>query len=36
NALRIPMLPGSTRSLNLSTAISIVLYEACRQSGELA
>jgi len=36
NALRIPMVPGSTRSLNLSTAISIVLYEACRQSGELS
>ena len=35
NALRIPMLPGSTRSLNLSTAIGIVLYEACRQVGGL-
>jgi tRNA (cytidine/uridine-2'-O-)-methyltransferase len=31
NALRIPMVPGSTRSLNLSTAIAIVLYEAARQ-----
>ncbi len=31
NALRIPMVPGSTRSLNLSTAIAIVLYEAVRQ-----
>ncbi len=30
-ALRIPMQPGSTRSLNLSTAIAIVLYEAVRQ-----
>jgi tRNA (cytidine/uridine-2'-O-)-methyltransferase len=31
NALRIPMVPGGTRSLNLSTAIAIVLYEAARQ-----
>jgi tRNA (cytidine/uridine-2'-O-)-methyltransferase len=31
NALRIPMEPGSTRSLNLSTAVAIVLYEAARQ-----
>ncbi len=30
-ALRIPMVPGSTRSLNLSTAVAIVLYEAARQ-----
>ena len=30
-ALRIPMAPGGTRSLNLSTAIAITLYEACRQ-----
>jgi tRNA (cytidine/uridine-2'-O-)-methyltransferase len=30
-ALRIPMAPGGTRSLNLSTAIGIVLYEAVRQ-----
>ncbi len=30
-ALRIPMVPGSTRSLNLATAIAIVLYEAARQ-----
>lgn len=29
--LRIPMLADSTRSLNLSTAIAIVLYEAARQ-----
>lgn len=31
SALRIPMKPGSTRSLNLSTAVAIVLYEAVRQ-----
>lgn len=31
NALRIPMMPGGTRSLNLSTAVAIVLYEAVRQ-----
>jgi tRNA (cytidine/uridine-2'-O-)-methyltransferase len=30
-ALKIPMMPGGTRSLNLSTAIAIVLYEAVRQ-----
>jgi len=30
-ALRIPMVEGGTRSLNLATAVSIVLYEACRQ-----
>jgi len=30
-ALRIPMEPGSTRSLNLSTAVAIILYEAVRQ-----
>ena len=30
-ALRIPMVPSSTRSLNLSTAVAIVLYEAARQ-----
>ncbi|MCX8495737.1 MAG: tRNA (cytidine(34)-2'-O)-methyltransferase [Akkermansiaceae bacterium] len=30
-ALRIPMAPGGTRSLNLSTAVAIVLYEAVRQ-----
>ncbi len=30
-ALRIPMSPGGTRSLNLSTAVAIVLYEAVRQ-----
>jgi len=31
HALRISMEPGGTRSLNLSTAIAIVLYEAVRQ-----
>lgn len=30
-ALRIPMEPGGTRSLNLATAVAIVLYEALRQ-----
>jgi tRNA (cytidine/uridine-2'-O-)-methyltransferase len=30
-ALRIPMVPGGTRSLNLATAVAIVLYEAIRQ-----
>jgi tRNA (cytidine/uridine-2'-O-)-methyltransferase len=29
--LRIPMLEGATRSLNLSTAVAIVLYEGMRQ-----
>lgn len=33
HALRIPMRPESTRSLNLATAIAIVLYEAVRQQG---
>jgi tRNA (cytidine/uridine-2'-O-)-methyltransferase len=32
-ALCIPMLPGATRSLNLATAVAIVLYEAIRQQG---
>jgi tRNA (cytidine/uridine-2'-O-)-methyltransferase len=32
-ALRIPMREGSTRSLNLSTAVAIVLYEAVRKVG---
>jgi len=32
-ALKIPMKEGSTRSLNLSTAVAIVLYEAVRQVG---
>jgi len=33
STLRIPMVPGSTRSLNLATAIAVVLYEAVRQQG---
>jgi len=33
HAIRIPMLEGSTRSLNLATAVGIVLYEAVRQVG---
>lgn len=32
NVIRIPMLPNS-RSLNLSNAVSVVLYEALRQVG---
>lgn len=32
-ALRIPMKSGGTRSLNLSTAVAIVLYEAVRTVG---
>jgi tRNA (cytidine/uridine-2'-O-)-methyltransferase len=35
HACRIPM-PGRTRSLNLSTAAGIVVYEALRQLGRLA
>jgi tRNA (cytidine/uridine-2'-O-)-methyltransferase len=31
-ALAIPMRPGATRSLNLATAVGIVLYEAVRQA----
>ncbi|MDB6078792.1 MAG: hypothetical protein JWO82_2539 [Akkermansiaceae bacterium] len=34
-AIRIPMQEGGTRSLNLSTAIAIALYEAVRVSGGL-
>lgn len=34
-AIRIPMLEGGTRSLNLSTAIAITLYEGARQAGTL-
>ena len=30
---RIPMVPGSVRSLNLSTSVGVVLYEALRQTG---
>ena len=33
--LRIPMLEGGTRSLNLATAAAIVLYEAVRQRAVL-
>lgn len=32
-ALRVPMRPGGTRSLNLATAVGITLYEAIRRSG---
>jgi len=32
NCIRIPMLPG-IRSLNLSNAVAVVLYEALRQNG---
>lgn len=34
-AIRIPMAEGGTRSLNLSTAIAVTLYEAVRQAGTL-
>jgi tRNA (cytidine/uridine-2'-O-)-methyltransferase len=34
-ALRIPMMNGRVRSLNLSNAVSIVLYEALRQLGKV-
>lgn len=34
-AIRIPMLEGGTRSLNLSTAIAITLYEGVRQAGTI-
>ena len=30
---RIPMVPESVRSLNLSTSVGVVLYEALRQTG---
>jgi tRNA (cytidine/uridine-2'-O-)-methyltransferase len=33
SALRIPMMSSAVRSLNLSNAVSIVLYEALRQLG---
>jgi tRNA (cytidine/uridine-2'-O-)-methyltransferase len=33
--LTIPMLNKNVRSLNLSTAVAIVLYEALRQTGQL-
>jgi len=31
--LRIPMLHGKVRSLNLSNCVALVLYEALRQQG---
>ena len=31
--LKIPMVEGGTRSLNLATSVAIVLYEGCRQVG---
>ncbi len=34
NAITIPMISGSTRSLNLATSIGIVLYEAVRQNSK--
>ena len=34
-ALRIPMMGAGVRSLNLSNAVSIVLYEALRQLGKV-
>jgi tRNA (cytidine/uridine-2'-O-)-methyltransferase len=33
--LRIPMINPKVRSLNLATAVGIVLYEALRQTGAL-
>jgi len=33
-ALRIPMMGSAVRSLNLSNAVSIVLYEGLRQLGK--
>lgn len=35
NALRIPMMSNRVRSLNLSNAVSIALYEALRQLGKV-
>ena len=35
NVLRLPMVPGS-RSLNLSNAVAVVVYEAWRQQGFLS
>lgn len=31
--IRIPMIESTTRSLNLSNSVAVVLYEACRQVG---
>jgi tRNA (cytidine/uridine-2'-O-)-methyltransferase len=36
HALRIPILEPGVRSLNLSNAVSIVVYEALRQTGAIA
>ena len=36
STFRIPMFTAHVRSLNLSNAVSIVLYEALRQRGQLA
>lgn len=36
NCLRIPMLNPNVRSLNLATAVGIVLYEALRQTNALS
>lgn len=36
NAIRLPMKKGSTRSLNLATAVAITVYEAHRQIGTLS
>lgn len=33
NCIRVPMLESSTRSLNLSNTVSIVIYESLRQMG---
>ena len=35
DVLTIPMAPGAVRSLNLATAVSVVLYEGVRQGGGL-
>jgi tRNA (cytidine/uridine-2'-O-)-methyltransferase len=35
NCLRIPMLNPNVRSLNLATAVAIVLFEALRQTGRI-
>jgi tRNA (cytidine/uridine-2'-O-)-methyltransferase len=36
NCLKIPMLNPNVRSLNLATAVGIVLFEALRQTGAFA
>ena len=35
NMWTIPMVPGAVRSLNLSTSVGVVLYEALRQTGKV-